>query len=176
MFNKYTNIDMIVEIEQNTKIKYEYDIIMNKIRCDRILNIPLVYPGNYGFIPNTLSLDKDPLDIILINTCNLLPNIVINVKIIGVLITEDEHGEDEKIIAVPSNHVDPINKHINDISDVNSNILNNIKYFFTHYKDNDINKWVKVGDLKNKKEALKIISLCYDRFKKQNTNINKIQI
>lgn len=162
------NIDCIVEITQNTKVKYEYDKKYNKIRCDRILNIPLIYPGNYGYIPNTLSLDNDPLDILIINTYDLIPNTIINSKIIGVLLTEDECGTDEKIIAVPCNIVDINSSNINDINDINENILNNIKYFFTHYKDNDKSKWVKVGEFKNKSEALKILALSKKRFEKNN--------
>ena len=164
------NIDMIVEIPLNSNVKYEFDKHMNMIRCDRILNTPLNYPGNYGFIPNTLSLDKDPLDILLINTVKLLPNTIIKVKILGVLITEDENGKDEKIIAVPDDMVYINNTDINDITDINDNILDNIKYFFSHYKDNDPTKWIKVDCYKNKKEAQQIIIESYQRY------LNKVTI
>jgi inorganic pyrophosphatase len=157
------NIDMLIEITEDSNIKYEFDKIYNKLRCDRILNTPLIYPGNYGYIPNTLSLDNDALDILLIKSVKLLPNTLIKVKILGVLLTEDENGQDEKIIAVPADKVYPYNKNINEITDINQDILNKIKYFFTHYKDNDKDKWVKVGDFKNKKEALDIILKSYER-------------
>ena len=161
------NIDMVVEISANTNIKYEIDKQTNLLRCDRILNIPFTYPGNYGYIPNTLSLDNDPLDILLINTEVLVPNTIIKVKILGVLLTEDENGEDEKIIAVPDNNVDKSNQSINDINDLTDHILNYIKYFFSHYKDNETNKWVKVDSYRGREEALKIIYNSHERFKNQ---------
>ena len=175
----FKNIDMIVEIPENTNIKYEFDKKYNRIRCDRILNGPLVYPGNYGYIPNTLSLDNDPLDILLIKSVLLYPNTLIKVKILGVLMTEDEHGIDEKIIAVPDNEVYPYNDTINNINDIESNLLTKIKYFFTHYKDIDINKWVKVGQFKDKLEADKIIMESHQRYlnsKNKNALINKAKL
>lgn len=158
------NIDMIVEIPQNTNIKYEFDKKSNRIRCDRILSGPLVYPGNYGYIPKTLSLDNDPLDILLIKSVKLYPNTLIKVQILGVLMTEDENGMDEKIIAIPDKEVFPGNDSIDDINDIESNQLEKIKYFFTHYKDSDKFKWVKVGDLKNKLDAEKIIMESHQRY------------
>tara|TARA_B110000208_G_C11781224_1_gene433901 strand:- start:28 stop:549 length:522 start_codon:yes stop_codon:yes gene_type:complete len=158
------NIDMIVEISENTNVKYEIDKQYNKLRCDRILLGPLVYPGNYGYIPNTLSLDNDPLDILLINSVKLLPNIIVKVKVLGVLITEDENGLDEKIIAIPDDSVYPFNNGINNITDLDIHLLEKIKYFFTHYKDMDDNKWVKVDNFKNKDEAIKILIQSNERY------------
>jgi inorganic pyrophosphatase len=150
-------VDMIVEIPYNSLIKYEFDEKYKIMRCDRILNTSMLYPGNYGFIPNTLSGDNDPLDILLLTEYPIFPGTIINVKIIGVLLTTDEMGDDEKLLAVPSNKVDPKFTNINDLTDLDTSTLNKIKHFFTHYKDNDANKWVKVKNFENKDFALKIL-------------------
>ena len=149
-------------MDANQSLRSMYTVI----RCDRILKFPFVYPGNYGFIPNTLSLDNDPLDVLLINTIQLNQNIVIKIKILGVLITEDESGMDEKIIAVPHEDVDNESKYLNEISDIKKEELDKIKYFFTHYKDHDDDKWIKVYDYKNKKYAHEIFRLAELRFLK----------
>ena len=150
------NIDMIVEIPYNTNVKYEFDKNEKRIRCDRILNTSMMYPGNYGYFPKTLSGDNDPLDVLLISNFPLYPNSIISVKIIGVLITKDENGEDEKIIAVPSRKVDNNYKKINDINDLQENTIEKIKHFFTHYKDNEKNKWVEIGNIFGMEKAIKI--------------------
>ena len=108
-------LDMIVEIPLNSNVKYEYDKRLNKMRCDRIISTSMLYPGNYGYIPETLSGDGDPLDILLICDYPIYPGTIINVKVIGVLITEDENGEDEKLIAVPSPSVDKNSNRIKKI-------------------------------------------------------------
>mgnify|MGYP003995562401 CR=1 FL=1 len=158
------NVDMFVEIPYNSFVKYEYDKEMNKIRCDRILNTAMSYPGNYGYIPETLSGDGDPLDILLISDFSLFPGTVINVKIIGVLLTEDEKGNDEKIIAVPDEYIDPRMKNIDNYSDLSNWTLSKIDHFFTHYKDNEENKWVKVKGFKNKNDALDVLKKSVERF------------
>ena len=156
---------MIVEIPYNTNIKYEFDKKLGKIRCDRIISTSMIYPGNYGYFPNTLSGDNDPLDVLLISNFQLYPNCVISVKIIGVLITKDESGEDEKIIAVPSNNVDNSYENINDINDLQDNTLKKIKHFFQHYKDNNKSKWVKIGDFLNSKKAIGIYKKSKKKYK-----------
>ena len=150
------HVDMIVEIPYNSFVKYEYDKTNNKIRCDRILNTAMNYPGNYGYIPNTLSGDGDPLDILLITEYQLYPGIIVEVKIIGVLLTEDEKGTDEKIIAVPSYNVDPSFRDINNYTDLPKWTITKIQHFFEHYKDNEENKWIKVNGFRNSREAFKI--------------------
>lgn len=150
-------IDMIVEIPFSTNIKYEYDEKLKLLRCDRLLSTSMIYPGNYGFIPNTMGGDNDPIDILLVSNIKLTPGCVVNVKIIGLLETEDEKGKDEKIIAVFSEKIDKKTKLINDISDLPKTTLENIKHFFTHYKDNESDKWIKVNSFKNLDDTLQII-------------------
>ena len=145
---------MIVEIPYNSYVKYEFDKKTQKIRCDRILNTSMLYPGNYGYIPNTLSGDGDPLDVILICDYSLYPNTIIKIIIIGVLLTVDENGSDEKIIAVPDNSVDPNYGNINNVTDLSKFQLMKIKHFFQHYKDNEETKWAIVEDFKDREFAI----------------------
>ena len=146
-------VDMIVEIPYNSQVKYEYDEKIGKMRCDRILNTAMLYPGNYGYIPHTLSGDGDPLDILLITEYSIYPGTIVKVRMIGVLYTEDEKGKDEKLLAVPSPDVDNNYEDIHNLEDLSNNLKKKIKHFFTHYKDNDKNKWVKVKEFGNKQEA-----------------------
>ena len=149
-------IDVYIEIPSGSNIKYEYDSDYKCVRCDRILNTALVYPSNYGFIPNTIAGDGDPLDVLLVSDYKLFPNTVIEAKIVGVLLTEDEKGEDHKIIAVPSSKVDYRYDCINNYNELDRNILEKIMHFFKNYKTLDEKKWIKVSDYKDKDYALDI--------------------
>lgn len=159
-------IDMIVEIPRNSNVKYEYDKESNLMRCDRIISTAMLYPGNYGYVPDTLSGDGDPLDILLLCDYPIYPGTVIKVKTIGVLLTEDEKGDDEKLIAIPSHEVDQSSMTINCLEDLGAHILNKIKHFFQHYKDNETQKWVHVKDFADQNEALSIIERARKRFTK----------
>ena len=160
--NKCPRADMIVEIPLNSFVKYEYDKKLQRIRCDRILHTAMAYPGNYGYFPNTLSGDGDPLDVLLICDYALYPGITVSVKIIGVLLTTDEKGKDEKIIAVPTANVDPNYADIAHYTDLPKWTLTKIKHFFEHYKDTEIDKWVIVDEFKGPQEAITLYhrSLC----------------
>ena len=151
------NIQAVIEIPYQTCVKYEYDENYEKLRCDRILNTSMLYPGNYGYIPKTLGGDGDPLDILVLCDYQLYPGIIIECKVIGVLIMEDEKGLDEKIISVPSEFVNSNSKFIENINDISSIDLNKIKHFFEYYKMNDKDKWCKVYDFQNKEEAMRLI-------------------
>lgn len=156
--------DMIVEIPRNSNVKYEFDKNLNMMRCDRIISTSMLYPGNYGYIPRTLSGDGDPLDILLVCDYPIYPGTVIKVKVVGVLLTTDEKGEDEKLIAVPENNVDRSSIAINKLSDLGKHLLIKIKHFFEHYKDNEPDKWVKVGDYKVLDETIEIINIAKKRY------------
>mgnify|MGYP001162297383 CR=1 FL=1 len=147
------HVDMIVEVPYQSSIKYEYDKTAQKMRCDRILHTAMAYPGNYGYFPGTLSGDGDPLDVLLLLERPLHPGTIINVKLIGVLNTEDEKGQDEKILAVPSETIDPTYKSINEPSDLPLIQMNMVRHFFEHYKDTEPDKWVKVGITEGSKKA-----------------------
>ena len=147
---------MMVEIPYNSFVKYEFDKKINTMRVDRVLHTAMAYPGNYGYFPNTLSGDGDPLDVLLICEYPIFPGIYVKVKIIGVLLTEDEQGADEKIIVVPNSKVDPNYTNINDITDLPQWTISKIKHFFAHYKDTETNKWVQVKDFKGREKAFQI--------------------
>ena len=149
---------VIIEVSKNSNIKYEYDKENKCLILDRILHNTNFFPYNYGFIPNTLSPDGDPVDIIVLCEYSLTPGIMCDVKIIGGINTEDEAGQDDKIIAVLSNKTDSTSKDIENISDIGENILKNIRYFLEHYKDNEDNKFINVKEFYNKSRAINIIN------------------
>jgi len=159
-------IDMIVEIPRNSNVKYEFDKELNKMRCDRIINTSMLYPGNYGYIPNTLSGDDDPIDIILLCDYPIYPGTVVNVKVIGVLLTTDEKGDDEKLIALPSYGVDPSYDLVDCYTQLSKVEIQKIEHFFQHYKDNDENKWVKVKSFEKSDIAKKILEESIERYNK----------
>lgn len=165
------NLDMIVEIPFNSSVKYEYDKNLQKMRCDRLLSTSMLYPGNYGYIPNTLSGDGDPLDILLVCDYPIYPGTVVNVKIIGVLLTTDEKGEDEKIIAVPSKPVDPSFEDINSLDDLGNLMTKRIYHFFEHYKDIEENKWVKIRGFKDESEAINIYNVALRTYSSNNIKL-----
>jgi len=151
-------VDVIIEIPYNTFIKYEFDDKIGKMRCDRILNTAMLYPGNYGYIPNTLAGDGDALDILLICDYPIYPGVVVKSKIIGVLIMEDEKGIDEKVIVVPALEVDINYSDVNELSDLPKVTVSKIKHFFEHYKDNETTKWCKVNDFENSNYASELLT------------------
>ena len=161
-----------IEIPSGQNVKYEIDHLTHQLRCDRFLHGPYMYPFNYGFIPHTLSLDGDPLDAVVICNRSLLPTCFIDCKIIGALLTTDEKGQDEKILLVPSEKIDPYNKNINNYTDLDKHTIDEIKYFFEHYKDMEKGKFIKVGDFVNNEEAHNIYLRCIDNYK--NINIFKM--
>jgi inorganic pyrophosphatase len=148
-------INVFVEIAKNSHIKYEYDHEKKTLICDRILHTPFNYFFNYGFVPETLSKDNDPIDVVILMDEELVPGCSIKCKIIGCLETEDDSGEDPKLIVCPSKKIDPTYDSMKNITDVPQHTLDKIHYFFSHYKDLE-NKRVVVGDFLNKSEAIAI--------------------
>jgi len=146
-------VNVFIEIAKNSHIKYEYDHELNALICDRVLHTPFKYEFNYGFIPNTLSLDGDPLDVVVIMDDELVPGCYIKCRFLGVLETKDDHGIDPKIIMCPSTKVDPRYDALRDICNIPSFTKERIQYFFTHYKDLE-NKKVEIGRWLDKSHAL----------------------
>ena len=164
--NEFVNIvEVFVEISKGSNIKYEFDKNKNALVCDRILYTPFRYIFNYGFVPNTLSLDSDPIDAVIIMDESLVPGCLIKCKIIGCLETSDSEGVDPKLILCPIDKIDPRAKVINELSDLPSMLLEQIKYFFTHYKDLE-NKVVVVGEFVSKETAIQIYLESIENFKK----------
>lgn len=157
--NPPEDINVIIEVAIGGEpIKYEMDKDSGALFVDRFLYTPMRYPGNYGFVPNTLSDDGDPIDVIICNTRPLMPGCVINVRPIGVLIMEDESGQDEKILAVPSTKLTKRYENIQSHADLPDITLQQIKHFFEHYKDLEPNKWVKVKGFEGPETAKKLIN------------------
>ncbi len=158
---KYKSFDVLIEIPRGSRNKYEYDFKLKRIRFDRMLFSSMMYPADYGFMPQTLALDGDPLDILVLINEPTFPGCVMEVKPIGVFHMADDKGPDEKIICVPVS--DPIWNSLNDLSDINPHLLKEIEHFFQVYKDLE-NKVVDVGGWGDLGEALAIIDECTERF------------
>lgn len=153
--------DVIVEIPKGSRNKYEMDPLTGKIRLDRTIFSSMHYPADYGFIPETLALDDDPLDVLVLVTEPTFPGCIIEVKPIGVFHMEDEKGPDEKIICVPLK--DPVWNKMNILEDLNPHLLSEIEHFFRVYKDLEKKK-VSVNGWGTKEDAESIIKQCFDRF------------
>lgn len=138
-------VNVIIEVPVGGEpIKYEMDKDAGTLVVDRFLYTAMRYPGNYGFIPHTLSDDGDPCDVLVANTRAIVPGAVISVRPVGVLFMEDEAGHDEKIIAVPAPKLTQRYDKVRTISDLPEITLQQIRHFFEHYKDLEPGKWVKV--------------------------------
>lgn len=147
-------VNVFIEIPKDGNIKYELDKESGVIFVDRFLHTAMSYPFNYGFIPNTLSEDGDAIDVLVLGDQEVMPGVVIPSKIIGMLEMTDEAGIDTKIIAVPTDKIDPFSSEISDISDVSNSVKNKIKHFFENYKTLEPGKWVKIKEWKGQKEAI----------------------
>jgi inorganic pyrophosphatase len=152
-------VNVIVENPMGgVPVKYEMDKESGAIMVDRIIHTPMYYPGNYGFIPHTLSDDGDPVDVLVIGLTPVIPGAVMAVKPVGVLLMEDDGGQDEKIIARPVDKLFPYHSNVNDFEDIQPIIRQQIEHFFTHYKDLEKGKWVKIGGWANADRARELIT------------------
>lgn len=159
-------VNVIVENPANAlPVKYELDKESGALFVDRFLATPMHYPLNYGFVPNTLSGDGDPIDVLVLSEYPVTYGAVIPCKPIGVLLMEDEKGEDEKVLAVPSEKMNSEYSKYNEISDIPEVTLKKVEHFFEHYKDLEKGKWVKVAGYKDSKEAKNKILEAVERAK-----------
>jgi len=156
--NPPDDVNVIIEVPIGGEpIKYEMDKAAGTLVVDRFLHTPMRYPGNYGFVPHTLSNDGDPIDVLVANTRPIVPGAVINVRPVGVLKMEDEAGGDEKVIAVPVLRLTKRYAHVTNYTDLPEITLQQIQHFFQHYKDLEPGKWAKVVDWGDTTEAKKLI-------------------
>ncbi len=140
------SVNVIIEVPAGGEpVKYEFDKASGALFVDRILHTPMRYPANYGFIPHTLCDDGDPLDALVIARSPFLPGCVVRCRPIAVLQLEDEHGGDEKVICVPDDKTFPYYSNVAEKSDLPDIVFAQIEHFFTHYKDLEPEKWVRVG-------------------------------
>lgn len=148
------DFNVIIEIPMNADpIKYEVDKESGAIFVDRFMGTAMHYPCNYGYVPNTLSADGDPVDVLVITPFPLIPGVVVRCRAIGVLKMTDEAGQDAKVLAVPVDKVLPIYKHWQKPEDLQDLRLQQIQHFFEHYKDLEPGKWVKVDGWAGPEEA-----------------------
>ena len=143
--NPPKDLNVLIEIPLGgVPVKYEIDKASGALFVDRFLHTAMFYPGNYGFIPHTLSGDGDPCDVLVANTRAVLPGAIISARPVGVMVMQDEGGEDEKIIAVPSRHLTKRYDRVENYTDLPEITIQQIQHFFEHYKDLEAGKWVKV--------------------------------
>ncbi len=156
--NPPKDINVIVENPMGgSPVKYELDKDSGMIFVDRFLHTAMFYPGNYGFIPQTLAGDGDPVDVLVLGHLPVTPGAVLRSRPVGVLFMEDDGGVDEKVIAVPVTKLHPYHDNVHDIEDVKEIVRQQIEHFFTHYKDLEPGKWVKVKGWGNAADAEKAI-------------------
>ncbi len=158
-YNPPDDVNVVVEVPIGGEpIKYEMDKAAGTLVVDRFLYTAMRYPGNYGFVPHTLSDDGDPIDVLVANTRPIMPGAVINVRPIGVLKMEDDAGGDEKIIAVPTPKLTKRYAHVMNYTDMPAIALQQIEHFFAHYKDLEEGKWVKLVGWGDAVEARRFIT------------------
>lgn len=150
-------INVLVEIPKDSPIKYELDKDSGVIMVDRFLHTAMRFPTNYGFVPNTLAEDGDPLDVMVLSEYSVAPGTVLPSVVIGMLEMEDEAGIDTKILAVPTAKIDPLFGVMQDIDDVPEATKNKMKHFYENYKSLEPGKWVKLKEWKNKATALEAV-------------------
>ena len=156
--NAPESFNVVVEIPMDSDpIKYEVDKDSGAIFVDRFMNTAMYYPCNYGYVPQTLSGDGDPVDVLVITPYALVPGVVVPCRALGILKMEDEAGMDGKVLAVPTNKVLAMYSAWKDIGDVNPARLKALSHFFEHYKDLEEGKWVKVLGWEGIEEAHKEI-------------------
>ncbi len=162
--NPPEDINVIIEVPIGGEpIKYELEKDSGALFVDRFLYTPMRYPGNYGFVPHTLSDDGDPIDVLIANSRPLVPGCVMNCRPVGVLVMEDEKGEDEKIVAVPSDKISRRWEHVHEFNDLPEITRQQIGHFFEHYKDLEPGKWVKVQDWGDAAKAREMIVAALNR-------------
>lgn len=162
--NPPEDVNVIIEVPVGGEpIKYEMDKKSGALFVDRYLYTPMRYPGNYGFVPHTLSDDGDPIDILVASTRAIAPGAVMNCRPIGVLIMQDEAGHDEKIIAVPGTRLTRRYEKVREYQDLPEITLDQIQHFFEHYKDLEPGKWVKFDRWGGADTAKELIREAMDR-------------
>jgi inorganic pyrophosphatase len=157
-------INVIVEIPKGSQNKYEYDVEHKLVRLDRVLYSPLYYPGEYGFIPQTLGKDGDPMDVLVLVNFPTYPGVLIECRTIGVLEMIDNGEVDDKILCVPVNDIRF--GHVHDIKDIRDPVLNEVAHFFRTYKDLE-GKKVEIAGWKSKEVAYTIIEASLKRYQEK---------
>jgi len=163
--NPPEEVNVIIEIPlRGEPVKYELDKETGALFVDRYLNTSMVYPCNYGYIPRTLALDGDPVDVLVATPVPIIHGAVMRCRPIGVLMMTDEAGDDSKVLAIPIDKVSRFHRDINSPNDLQPALLDQITHFFEHYKDLEPNKWVKVQGWRDADAARKEIAESLERY------------
>jgi inorganic pyrophosphatase len=153
------DINVLIEIPQGgVPVKYEVDKESGVLRVDRFLHTAMYYPGNYGFVPHTLSEDGDPVDVIVVGQVPVVPGAIIRCRPVGALLMKDEAGPDEKIIAVPADKLHPFYTGVKSYKDLPVILTEQIGHFFQHYKDLEKGKWVTIVNWIGPQQAERLIT------------------
>ena len=152
------DFNVVIEISANAApIKFEFDKDSGAIFVDRFMGTSMMYPANYGFVPQTLSDDGDPVDVLVVTTFVLQPGVVVRCRALGMIKMEDEAGIDAKLVAVPVEKICPMYKDIQKLEDLPQLLRDQMVHFFEHYKDLEKGKWVKItgwGDMEDARKEL----------------------
>ncbi len=160
------DLNVIIEVPLGGEpIKYEIDKPSGAMFVDRFLYTSMRYPCNYGFVPHTLSLDGDPIDVMVVGQRALVPGAVVRARPVGVLMMEDDGGVDEKILAVPHQKLTPFYEKVHNYTDLQDLLVERIIHFFTHYKDMEPGKWVEVEGIEGVEKARELIIEAIERAK-----------
>jgi inorganic pyrophosphatase len=154
--------DVLIEVPKGSRNKYEVDHESGKLRLDRVLFTSMVYPADYGYIEDTLGGDGDPLDALVLLPYPLIPGVLVEARPVAMYVMEDEKGQDEKVLCVPT---DPRFDHIQDLGDIDEFTLGEIKHFFERYKDLEPGKHVKGSDWVGREAAEAEIEASFQRLK-----------
>lgn len=159
------DVNVLVETPQGSTepVKYEFDKASGAMMVDRFLHTAMYYPANYGFIPHTLSDDGDPIDVLVVSRSPVVPGAVIRSRPVGALMLQDEHGHDEKIIAVPVDALHPYYSDVRSHEDLPETLRDQIAHFFQHYKDLEKGKWVTVSEWVGADAAASLIEDAIER-------------
>jgi inorganic pyrophosphatase len=156
--NTPEEFNVVIEIPMNdSPVKYEFDKESGMLFVDRFMQTSMRYPCNYGFIPGTLSKDGDPMDVLVVSHHPVIPGSVVKARPVGVLLMEDDGGQDEKVIAVPVSKLDVTFEKVKDLEDLCPMLRSRIEHFFEHYKELEKGKWVKIHGWGNKTKAMNLI-------------------
>ena len=162
--NPPIDLNAVIEIPiGGVPVKYELDKASGAMFVDRFLHTAMFYPGNYGFIPHTLSEDGDPCDILVVTNVAVVAGAVIRCRPVGALLMEDEAGMDEKVLAVPVDDLHPFYTNVRNYTDLPSVLIDQIAHFFEHYKELEQGKWVKVLRWLDATEAQALVQDAIDR-------------
>jgi len=161
------DVNALIEVPQGGEpVKYELDKASGAMFVDRFLHTAMFYPGNYGFIPHTLSGDGDPVDVVVVGQTPVVPGAVIRCRPVGVLLMEDNAGTDEKVIAVPVDSLHPFYSGVKNYDQLPPILTQQVAHFFQHYKDLEPGKWAKINGWGDAEKAAQMILEGIERAKK----------